>query len=157
MEMGKKLSIMQKTYAASIAENVNTYQKLKLLDSVVERKKQHQEQTAHLINQQLGIENLEEVFSKMVEVFGCANWSVEKAENGYTAKATACMLAALSKKMGGANPCHGWCLNPMIAMITAVSQGEVTDQNILIKSTLMEGDNCQIQIQIKKIECMRDY
>jgi hypothetical protein len=40
----------------------------------------------------------------------------------------------------------------MIAMITAVSQGEVTDQNILIKSTLMEGDNCQIQIQIKKIE-----
>ncbi len=143
---------MQKIYAASIAENINIYQKLNVLDSVVEKKKQNQEQTASLMCQQLGIKSEEEVFKKMVEVFGCANWNVEKKENGYTAKATSCMLAALSKKMGGANPCYGWCLNPMIAMINIVSHGKVDIQNVSIESTLMEGDSCRIQIQIKKIE-----
>jgi len=34
METEKKLALMQNTYAAAIAETVNTYEKLKVLDYV---------------------------------------------------------------------------------------------------------------------------
>jgi hypothetical protein len=65
---------------------------------------------------------------------------VEKTEEGYVAIATSCKLCALSKKMGGANPCNGWCLNPMIAMIAAADK--IDAGNLAVESTLMTGDRC---------------
>lgn len=150
MEMEKKLAIMQNIYAASIAETVNTYERLKVLDSIVEKKRERQAQTAPYMNQQLGIENVEEVFVKLADVFGCANWKVEKVTDGYIATATACKLCALAKKMGGGNPCHGWCLDPMIAMITAVSKGKIGSESIKIEGTLMDGDVCKVLIYENK-------
>ncbi len=137
---------MQNTYAASIAETVNTYEKLKVLEHVVAKKKERQSQTAPYMNQQLGIENIEGVFSRLADTFGCANWALEKAVDGYIATATVCKLCALSKRMGGANPCHGWCLDPMKAMITAVTNNEVENEHITVQSTLMDGDCCKIKI-----------
>jgi hypothetical protein len=58
MDIEKRLALVQNTYAASIAETVNTYDKLKALDTIVERRKERQAQTAPFLNQQLGIETV---------------------------------------------------------------------------------------------------
>lgn len=145
MEIEKRLTMLQNTYAASIAEVVNTYDRMKVLDSIVEKRRARQAQTAPYINEQLGITCVEDVFLKLSEVYGCANWSVEKAEEEYIATASSCKLCALSKKMGGANPCSGWCLDPMVAMLTAACK--IDPEHIKVQSTLLSGDFCKVIIQ----------
>jgi len=144
MEIEKRLVMLQNTYAASVAETVNTYEKQKALETIVEERKERQAKTAFYLNQQLGIQGVEDVFRTLSEIYGCADWSVEKTEEGYVAIATSCKLCALSKKMGGANPCNGWCLNPMIAMIAAADK--IDAGNIAVESTLMTGDRCKLII-----------
>lgn len=146
MDLEKRFALLQNTYAMSIAETVNTYDKLKELDTIVERRKERQAQTAPLLTQQLGIETVEDVFYKLSEIYGCANWLVEKKDDGYIATASSCKLCAFSKKMGGANPCHGWCLDPMLAMITAVAK--LNAGSIVVESTLMTGDSCKVLVNI---------
>jgi hypothetical protein len=147
MDIQKRLTMLQNTYVASVAETVNTYEKLKSLEVIVESRKERQVQTASYLNQQLGIQSVEDVFYTLCEIYGCANWSVSKTENGYVAIATSCKLCALSKKMGGANPCHGWCLDPMIAMITSL--GKIDAGNITVESTLMATDCCKVVINTR--------
>jgi len=148
MEIEKRLAFLQNTYAVSIAETVNTYEKLKVLNAIVEKRKERQTQTALYLNQQLGINSVEDIFHTLSEIYGCANWAVKKVEDGYVAVATSCKLCALSKKMGGANPCIGWCLDPMIAMITAA--GGIDVGNIAVESTLMNGNCCKMLIHINE-------
>lgn len=150
MDIEKRLALMQNTYAASVAETINTYEKLNVLDNIVERRRERQKQTAPFLNQQIGIETIEDVFKSLSEIYGCANWTMQMTENGYIASATKCKLCELSKKMGGANPCKGWCLNPMFAMITDVTKIDIG--NITIESTLMDGDCCKVYI--RKVECI---
>ena len=146
MDIEKRLALLQNAYVASIAETVNTYDKLKVLDTIVERRKERQAQTAPFLNQQLGIGTVEDVFGRLSEVYGCANWVVEKTDEGYVATAVSCKLCALSKKMGGANPCNGWCLDPMFAMITATVG--IDAGCIAVKSTLMAGDCCKVLVNM---------
>ena len=148
MEIEKRLTVLQNTYAASVAEAVNTYAKLKVLETVVEKKKERQTQMALYLNSHLGIQSVEDVFYTLSEIYGCANWSVAKTKDGYIATATSCKLCALSKKFGGANPCMGWCLDPMFAMIAAV--GKVNPENIAAQSTLMNGNCCKVLINTTK-------
>lgn len=143
MDIEKRLVMLQNTYAASIAETVNTYEKMNALDSIVERKKERQSQSAPYLVQQLGIQEVEDVFKTLSEIYGCANWDVKKTDDGYIAKATSCKLCAMSKKMGGANPCHGWCIDPMFAMIKAIN----ADAEFAVDSTLMSGDCCSLQVK----------
>ncbi len=151
MDIEKRFALLQNTYAASIAETANTYDKLKMLDTVVEKRKERQAQTAPYLNQQLGIQSFEDVFYTLSEIYGCANWSVKKTEDGYVATATSCKLCALSKKMGGANPCNGWCLDPMLAMLSDV--GKIDSKHIAVESTLMAGDCCKVFINVKEVKC----
>ncbi len=148
MQIEKRLAVLQNTYAASVAETVNAYEKTGVLDAVVAQKKERQEKTAPFMNQQLGIRCIEDVFGALTEIYGCADWTVEKTTEGYAATATSCKLCALSKKAGGANPCGGWCLNPMIAMIAAA--GNIDTGSIAVESTLMDGDCCRISIKTQK-------
>ncbi|MGB4465665.1 MAG: hypothetical protein WBI55_06025 [Eubacteriales bacterium] len=69
---------------------------------------------------------------------------MNRTEDGYVATATLCKLCALSKRMGGADPCSGWCLDPMIAMISAA--GGINAENITVEGTLMTGDFCRVYI-----------
>ncbi len=147
MEAEKTLALLQNIYAASIAETVNTYDRLMVLDTIVERRKERNSQTAPFLNQQLGIETVEEVFGKLSEIFGCADWSVGKVDDGYIATAASCKLCALSKKMGGADPCNGWCLDPMFAMITAATK--IDAGSLVVESTLMTGDCCKVLIHAR--------
>ena len=147
MDAEKTLALLQNIYAASIAETANTYDRLMVLDTIVDRRKQRHAQTAPFLNKQLGIETVQEVFVKLSEVFGCADWSVAEVDDGYIATAASCKLCALSKKMGGANPCSGWCLDPMFAMITAATQ--IDAGSIAVESTLMTGDCCKVLINTR--------
>lgn len=147
MDAEKTLALLQNIYAASVAETANTYDRLMVLDTIVARRKERQAQTAPFLNQQLGIETVEEVLGRLSEIFGCADWSVGKADDGYIATATSCKLCALSKKMGGANPCNGWCLDPMFAMITAATP--IDAAGIVVESTLMTGDCCKVLINTR--------
>ena len=146
MEIEKRLTMLQNTYAASVAETVNTYEKLRALETIVVRRKERQAQTAPYLNQQLGIQSVEDVFYMLSEIYGCANWSVKKTEEGYVATATSCKLCALSKKMGGANPCSGWCLDPMIAMLSDVSK--IDSKQITVESTLMNDGCCKVSVNV---------
>lgn len=148
MDIEKRLTILQNTYAAAVAEAVNNYERLGALGAVVEKRKERQAMTAPYLNRQLGIKNAEEVFYTLSEIYGCANWTVKNTEEGYAATATSCVLCALAKKMGGANPCNGWCLDPMIAMLSDVCK--IDGSNIIIESTLMNGDCCKISINARK-------
>jgi hypothetical protein len=47
--------------------------------------------------------------------------------------------------MGGANPCSGWCLDPMVAMLTAACNIDLA--HIKVLSTLLSGDCCKVIIQ----------
>ncbi|MGI6772011.1 MAG: hypothetical protein GX264_05280 [Clostridiales bacterium] len=145
MKTEERLLMLQNTYAASVAETVNTYEKLKALDAVVRQRKERQSATAGYMNRQLNIQSVEDVFVKLSEIFGCADWSVQKTDVGYIAVATSCKLCALSKKMGGADPCRGWCLEPMFAMISAA--GSIASESITVESTLMNGDCCKVLIK----------
>lgn len=145
MENERKFALLQNIYAASLAENVNTYERIGVLTSIVAKKKERQKQSAPVINQQLEVKNIEDVFVKLAEVFGCANWAIEKTTDGYVAEATKCKLCALTKKMGGADPCRGWCLDPMFAMVSAVSG--IGEENMKIESTLMDGSCCKVIIK----------
>jgi hypothetical protein len=147
MEIEKRLTMLQNTYAASIAETVNTYEKLRALETIVEKRKERQAQTAPYLNQQLGIQSVEDVFYTLSEIYGCANWSVDKTKDSYIAIATSCKLCALSKKMGGANPCNGWCLDPMIAMLSEVCK--IDNKHITVESTLMNDDCCKVSIIVE--------
>jgi len=149
MDIEKRLAMLQNTYAASVAEAVNTYEKLNVLETIVEERKERQAMTAPYLNQQLGVQGVEDVFRTLSEFYGCANWSVQKTEESYVAIATSCKLCALSKKMGGANPCSGWCLNPMIAMIAAA--GKIDTGSIAVESTLMTGDFCKLTIKHRHV------
>ena len=152
MEIEKKLALMQNTYAAAIAETINTYDKLKVLDSIVDQKKGRQAQTAPYMNAQLGINAPDEVFTKLSDVFGCANWTIEKTTDGFVATATSCKLCALSKRMGGANPCSGWCLDPMFAMINSLANNETGSFHVAVQSTLMTGDCCKVTVTYQSID-----
>jgi len=147
MEIEKRLALLQYTYAAAIAETVNTYESMKVLKNIVEKRKERQTLTASVLNQQLGIKNIEDVFNRLSDIYGCANWSVEKTHDGHIATATMCKLCALSKKMGNANPCHGWCLDPIFAMI--IDSCKIDCNNIIVESTLMNGDCCKVLIREK--------
>ncbi|NLE16679.1 MAG: hypothetical protein GX626_12510 [Spirochaetales bacterium] len=93
---------------------------------------------------QLGISTVEDVFSRLSSIFGCANWNVEYEESGYRAVATTCKLCALSKRMGGASPCKGWCIDPMVAMIKALEN----KANVTVESTLMNGSSCSLKVKL---------
>jgi len=146
MDTEKKLKLLQNTYALAIAEAANTYEKLKVLDEITKKRKERQPQTAPIINEQLGVENVADVFTKLSEVFGCAYWKVDSTPEGYEATAKECKLYALCKKMGGADACDGWCLEPIKAMIASVSKGKINYDDIAVISTLNNGECCKIII-----------
>jgi len=151
MDAQTKLNLLQTTYAASIAEAVNTYSGLSALDAVVERRKKRQAQTAPLMNRQLDIRTPEDIFLRLSEAFGCADWTVEKTPEGLTATASSCKLCTLSKRMGGANPCRGWCLDPMIAMLTNLPETPIREEDITVRETLMEGSRCRVEVRMKNL------
>ena len=146
METEQKLAVLQNTYAAALAETVNTYAKLGALDNVVSAKAARQDQTAAAMLAMFTIREPGQVFTALAGVFGCANWQVRGTDTGLVATASACKLCALSKRMGGANPCRGWCLDPMAAMVKKLDEHAC----FTAKRTLMDGDACEVEVTLSQ-------
>lgn len=148
MDTEKKLALLQNTYAAALAETANTYARMNVLERVVATKAERQEQTAKAMLNMMGIASADEVFTTLAEVFGCADWHTAPTKNGFIATAKACKLCALSKRMGGANACQGWCLNPMAAMVAKLAGREVGDGMFTVRRTLMDSDACEVEVAL---------
>jgi hypothetical protein len=150
MDIEQRLLCLQNTYAASVAETVNTYQGLGQLEAIETRREARQALSAPHLIAQLGLSSFDEVFTGLSAIFGCANWHVEPTDEGLRAIATTCKLCALSKKMGGASPCKGWCLDPMIAMLKAMAGEKGQNLSVNVDGTLMTHDACRVVVSVHR-------
>jgi len=142
MELEKKTTILENTYAAVLAEAVTIFTKFGILDKVTAIKAQNAAKSAKMQVNSFGIRSPEDVFQNLARVFNCANWQIEYCEQGFTAKATACKLCGLTKRMGGDSPCDIYCLNPMKSMVKVIAP----EKQFVVESTLWEHDCCEVKV-----------
>jgi hypothetical protein len=144
MEMNQKVQILQAVYAGALADATLQLGKEGVLAQVTARKREEQLKTGQVRAAQFGITRLEDVFLKLAEVFGCANWSIENnSGNGFTAHSSVCKLCALAKKIGASSPCHLYCLDPMEGMIKGLNP----EAKYTVEETLWSGTKCSIKVQ----------
>lgn len=146
MENEKKIKMLQMFYAGVLADSVLRFGKEGVLEKVTLEKKQEQLLTGKVRANQLGIEKPEQVFEYLADLFGCANWKVDQTEEGFEAKATNCMLCALSKKLGADCPCNIYCLDAMEGMVKGLDAN--SDYNVV--STLWKDHECKVAVKSGK-------
>lgn len=144
MEPQDKVKILQATYAGVLADSVLRLGREGVLERVTKEKRAEQMASGALRARQMGVTTIEGIFETLSEIFGCANWTVEKdpAGDGFKATATRCMLCAIAKKMGAPQPCSIYCLDPMEGM----AKGIDPDIRFNTESTLWDGDRCSVKI-----------
>lgn len=142
MELEKRLKLLQIIYAGALADSVLRMGKEGILEKVTAEKREEQMLTGKLRTAQFGIGSPEEVFTKLAEIFGCANWTIESDNEGFTAEATGCMLCTIAKKIGAPCPCNIHCLDPMEGMIKGIDP----DLKYEVLETLWSGRNCKVDV-----------
>lgn len=148
MELEEKVKLLQAIYAGALADSVFRMGNEGILEKVTSEKREEQMQTGKYRAVQFGIKNPEEVFFKLSELFGCANWAVESDNADFKAEATKCMLCAIAKKMGAQSPCNIFCLDPMEGMIRGIDPTYSFDVN----ETLWSGQKCKVNLSKKVAE-----
>jgi hypothetical protein len=143
MESEKKLKLLRMFYAGVLADSVLRLGREGVLEKVTAEKKAEQMLTGKARAQQLGIQTPNQVFEVLPDIFGCADWTVENNEAGFTAKATNCMLCALAKKMGAPCPCNIYCLDAMEGMVKGLNPEAVYQ----VESTLWDGGQCRVTVK----------
>lgn len=144
MEAMEKVKMLQAIYAGALADMVMRMGNEGVLEKITSEKRVEQLSGGKLRAGQMGITKAEEVFVKLSDLMGCANWNIEPNQNGngFTATATRCMLCAIAKKMGTQSPCHIYCLDPMEGMVKGID--EATGFEVL--STLYGSDSCRVAV-----------
>ena len=142
METEKKIKMLQMFYAAALTDSVLRLHKEGVLDKVTAEKKREQLASGKIRAAQLGIESSEQVFSVLSDIFGCANWTTVQAQNGFSAKASNCMLCAMAKRVGAPSPCSIYCLDAMEGMVKGLSP----DADYRVESTLFDGTECRVSV-----------
>lgn len=142
MELEQKLKLLQIVYASALADFTLRLGREGIIEKVTSEKREEQMQMGRSRTAQFGICNPEEVFIKLSELFGCANWTIEREGEGFTAKATGCMLNTIAKKMGAQSPCNIYCLDPMEGMIKGIDSGLTFD----VMETLWSGQKCLVEV-----------
>ena len=137
-----KLTILQMFYAAVQADSTLRYGNAGILDCVTEQKRVEQMKTGAISAERLGIKEPKQAFLKTQDIFGCANWVCEDAEDGFIATCTKCMLCAMSKKMGEHSPCQIHCLSPIEAMVKGIQ----SNAEFIIDKTLWDEDRCLVRV-----------
>lgn len=145
MELEYKAKLLQMVYASALSDSVLRMGREGVLEKVTSEKRAEQMLTGKARAGQFGISKPEEVFTKLSELFGCANWAIESEEEGFTAEATRCMLCAIAKKMGAPSPCNIHCLDPMEGMINGIDPDLAYD----VKETLWSGQRCKVCVHKK--------
>jgi hypothetical protein len=145
MELEKKVKLLQIVYAGALADSTLRMGKEGILEKVAAEKREEQMLTGKLRASQFGIEKPEEVFTKLADLFACANWTIKNDEKGFTAEASGCMLCAMAKKMGAQSPCNIFCLDPMEGMIKGIDQGLAYE----VLETLWSGQKCKVTVHTR--------
>ena len=142
MEPMEKVRTLQAVYAGALADTVLRLGNEGVLEKVTQQKRAEQLLGGKARAAQMGMSSPEEVFAKLSDLMGCANWTLEPDEGGgFTATASRCMLCAMARKLGTQSPCHIYCLDPMEGMVKGL--GESTFE---VQSTLFEGTECRVVI-----------
>lgn len=143
METNEKLKTVQMIYAGALADMTLRMGNAGVLEQITKEKREEQLSTGKARAMQMGIASPEEVFTKLSELMGCANWQIQKNdENGFAAVATGCALCSFAKRIGAPSPCDPFCLNPMEGMVKGLNP----DAGFLVKETLYEGKECRVQV-----------
>lgn len=146
MDPMEKVRTLQAVYAGALADTVLRLGNEGVLEKVTQQKRAEQLAGGKARAAQLGMTSPDEVFTRLADLMGCANWTVEADEGGgMTATASRCMLCAIAKKMGTQSPCHIYCLDPMEGMVIGLDEGA----EYAVQSTLYEGDQCRVVITRK--------
>jgi hypothetical protein len=142
MELEKKNRLLQTIYAGALVDSIQQFSQEGILKKVESRKKDEQMLSGKMRAAQFGITQPEDVFHRLADIFGCANWDVQHFDNGFTAVATNCMLCAFAKKIGTPSLCNLYCLDPMEGMIKGV------DPNLQYKveTTLWNNNECSVKV-----------
>ena len=143
MEAQKHIRLLQQAYAGVLADTVCQFGKEGVFENVVQRKKQEQLATGQIKAKQFGVETPEEIFTKLADVFGCANWQITSETDGFVAEASGCLLCALAKKMNAPQPCELYCLDPMEGMIKGLN----ANAEFTVKETLWDGKKCCVDVK----------
>lgn len=142
MDLEQKVKLLQTIYAGALADSVFRMGNEGIFEKVTSEKKEEQIKTGKYRAAQFGIEKPDEVFLKLSELFGCANWAVESDNEDFKAEATKCMLCAITKKMGAQSPCNIFCLDPMEGMIKGIDPNYRFD----VTETLWSGQKCEVNL-----------
>ena len=144
MDAMQQVEMLQNAYAGALADSVLQFEKEGVLAAVTARKKAEQAAMGKARAAQFGITRPEEVFSRLGEVFGCAEWEIVPEGEGFTATTGKCRLCAIAKRMGASSPCALYCLNPMEGMV----KGLRPEAGYEVKGTLWAGERCEIRVLI---------
>jgi hypothetical protein len=143
METNEKLKTVQMIYAGALADMTLRMGNAGVLEQITKEKREEQLSTGKSRAMQMGIANPKEVFTKLSDLMGCANWQIQKNdENGFTAVATGCALCSFAKRIGAPSPCNPFCLNPMEGMVVGMNP----DDGFLVEETLYEGNECRVRV-----------
>ncbi len=146
MEVADKVRTIQAIYAGALADTVLRLGKEGVLEKVTKQKRNEQMLFGKARAVQFGMTSSRDVFEKLSDLMGCADWSVSPDENGaLRATATRCMLCAYANKLGAESPCRIYCLDPMEGMVKGLD--ERTD--FVVESTLFDGGQCVVRLNAK--------
>lgn len=139
----KRLKTLQLMYAGVLADAVANYCEFSILEEVTTKKQKEQLASAPMQLAQLGIKEPEALFDTFSSIFGCADWEVEKTDEGYKADCSSCLLAAVSRKRGTEAPCRMFCINPFSAY------SEALGYSMEVEKTLWDNDGCSFILSRK--------
>ena len=138
----QKLKTLQMYYAAALADSILRYGREGILDKVAEQKKAEQMNGGAETAMRFGVKEPKQVFEKVQDLFGCANWVCTDTENGFEAVTKSCMLCAISRKMGNFSPCQIYCISPIEAMM----KGVAPNSKFTVMDTLWNSFECKIRV-----------
>jgi len=145
METGKKLKLLQLFYAGVLADAIDNYERFGIREAVTDKKAAEQLVMARGQRIQMGIETSEQMFTTFSDIFGCIQWNVTLGPGTVTGEGGSCLLCAIAKKKGTAQPCRMYCINPMTAMAAALEPSCM----LTVRETLWDGNRCRFEITLK--------
>ncbi|WDV45316.1 hypothetical protein PV797_17570 [Clostridiaceae bacterium M8S5] len=94
MNLETRVKYLEKMYIGILIDSINNYSKQGVLDKVINHKKKLQISMGKIQAQQSGMTKPEDVFNILAEIFNCAEWKIERLENGFRAETEVCKLCA---------------------------------------------------------------
>jgi hypothetical protein len=142
MDETTRLKTLQLFYAGLVVDAARQYAKQGVLERVTEDKKAEQAAAAPAQLARLGIGTPEGLFATFTEIFGCADWKVEREGELVRARASNCLACALAKRLGAPSPCAISCVNPFQGLAAALPD----PRELRVAETLWEGKACVFEL-----------